>query len=56
MTKTYLGDGVYCEKENDMIKLWTSNGVDNSEPIYLEYDVFFALLTFADVVMKWKQK
>jgi hypothetical protein len=45
---TYLGDGVYCEDwpAGNGIKLYTSNGMHHSQPIYLEADVLQKLRTF----------
>lgn len=46
MYKTYLGDSVYAEFENSMVKLTTENGGQSTEPsniIYLEAFVFVAL-------------
>jgi hypothetical protein len=43
--KRYLGDGVYGERENDwMVVLTTENGECVSNRIYMEPDVFNALL------------
>jgi len=39
--KDYLGDGVYVElDEFGMIKLTTSDGINDTNTIYLEPDVF----------------
>ena len=48
MTKAYLGDSVYCEIENGMIKLTTFNGYldDPRNVIYLEQQVFYNLLAY----------
>lgn len=46
--KSYLGDGVYVERENDwMVVLTTENGECVSNRIYMEPDVFNALLEWA---------
>ncbi len=51
----YLGDGVYACVEAGMIKLWTSNGVENSPPIYLEPEVMKALNEYAQQIgMRFK--
>ncbi len=42
-TKTYLGDGVYAEIENGMVKLTTENGVRTTNTIYLDSDVYNSL-------------
>ena len=46
--KAYLGDGVYASIEHGMIRLVTSNGVEDSPPIYLEPQVLSALWDYAD--------
>ena len=42
--KTYLGDGVYVEYEGGMIKLTTENGIDITNIIYLESEVYSELI------------
>ena len=44
--KTYLGDAVYAELVDDrnMIRLWTSNGIEEQAVIYLEDFVYEALV------------
>lgn len=44
--KEYLGDSVYAEVENGMIKLTTDNGSGASNVIYLELEVLDALFGF----------
>lgn len=46
--KAYLGDSVYVEVEDDMLKLTTENGMpgDPSNTIYLEPEVFDALAAY----------
>ncbi len=39
----YLGDSVYADTENGMIKLTTDNGLGASNTIYLEPEVYRAL-------------
>jgi hypothetical protein len=41
--KRYLGDAVYVEIERGMFKLTTSDGMEDTNTIYLEPDVFAAL-------------
>jgi hypothetical protein len=42
--KDYLGDGVYVDFENDMIRLTTEDGISVlAGPIYLDKDVLVAL-------------
>jgi hypothetical protein len=45
---TYLGDSVYAELDNGMVKLTTRNGLpsDPSNTIFLEPDVFRELVRF----------
>ena len=47
MDKQYLGDSVYAEHENGMIKLTTDNGMGASNTIYLEPEVMAALERYA---------
>lgn len=42
----YLGDGVYVEIEDGMVKLTTQNGVETTNTIYLEVEVIDALETW----------
>ena len=51
MTKAYLGDGVYAEVENNMIKLNTLE----DHVIYLEPQVYLALTVFATAVWPPRQ-
>lgn len=48
--KAYLGDSVYADVENGMIKLTTENGYsdDPRNVIFLELEVFDALLRFVE--------
>jgi endo-beta-N-acetylglucosaminidase D len=45
-TKKYLGDGVYADIERDMIKLTTENGISVTNEIFLELEVYGALVRF----------
>jgi len=45
-TKVYLGDSVYADIENGMIKLTTEDCVDESNTIYLEPEVYNALVQY----------
>ena len=47
MTKAYLGDSVYADTENGMVKLTTENGYEPSNTIYLEPEVLSALVNYA---------
>lgn len=48
MNKKYLGDGVYADVENGMLKLTVENGISVTDEIYLEYEVYLALVAFMD--------
>lgn len=45
-TKDYMGDSVYVEMENGMVKLFTDNGLGQSDIIFLEPDVCEALVRY----------
>lgn len=57
MTKSYLGDSVYADIENGMIKLTTENGkpYDPSNIVYLEPEVYDSLLQFVKNLKKTGQ-
>ena len=44
--KRYLGDGVYAEIEDGMVKLTTENGIATTNTIYLEPGVMIQLQKF----------
>lgn len=46
MNKEYLGDSVYAEIENGMVKLTTENGLGASNTIFLEPQVLDALFSY----------
>jgi hypothetical protein len=48
MNKVYLGDSVYCEMDNGMLKLTTENGYadDPRNVIFLEAEVVSALVEY----------
>ncbi len=50
--KAYLGDSVYVAVENGMFKLTTENGMGPSNTIYLEVQVFEALLKYVREALK----
>jgi hypothetical protein len=47
MEKEYLGDGVYVEVQNDMLKLTTEDGYRATNTIFLEPFVYEALVGYA---------
>ena len=48
MHKDYLGDSVYAEIENGMVKLTTENGCGASNEIFLEPEVIAALNRYVE--------
>jgi hypothetical protein len=48
--KDYLGDGVYVGIERGMIALYTSNGRETTNMIYLEPEVLGAFLRYLERV------
>lgn len=46
MKKEYIGDSVYVEIEDGMVKLTTENGREPSNTIYLERAVYGALVEY----------
>jgi hypothetical protein len=52
MTKQYLGDAVYVEVEHGMLKLTTEDGIQATNTIYLEPEVFAALVQYYDEARK----
>jgi len=46
--KEYLGDSVYADIDNGMVKLTTENGMGPSNTIYLEPEVYRALLSYVE--------
>ena len=46
MERLYLGDGVYVEVINGILKLTAENGVEATDTIYLEPDVAEALFAY----------
>jgi len=46
--KRYLGDGVYVDIQNDMLKLTTEDGLHVLNTIYLEPQVYEALVRYAE--------
>lgn len=50
--KVYLGDGVYVEFDRapNMLKLTTENGIEVTNTIYLEPEVYTALVAYVDAL------
>ena len=46
--KTYLGDSVYVEVEDGRLVLTTENGSGPSNTIYLELEVYDALVRYVE--------
>jgi hypothetical protein len=44
--KQYLGDSVYVDVENGMVKLYTDNGYGETNVIYFESEVMAAFLQY----------
>lgn len=50
--KDYLGDGVYADFDGYQLVLTTEHGVRTTNTIYLEPDVYAALMRYAERVWK----
>lgn len=50
--KAYLGDGVYVDIEDGMIKLTTEDGYRATNTIYLEGGVYAALVRYLAALKK----
>ena len=50
MNKRYLGDAVYVEWNGTHFVLTTENGLETTNTIYLEPEVFTALVQFVDAM------
>jgi hypothetical protein len=46
--KQYLGDGVYVSESDGMIRLTTEDGINITNEIFLEEDVYWALRKFVE--------
>lgn len=51
--RTYLGDALYVELTNGMLRLFTSDGVEDLDEIYLEPGTLEQLIAYAGRV--WPQ-
>ena len=56
MHKDYLGDGVYAEVEQGMVRLSTNNGYGDHAVIFLEPEVFAALTRWWERVRRLEQQ
>jgi hypothetical protein len=52
--KVYLGDGVYAEFDEGRLVLTTEDGISVTNTIYLENEVYNALLAFVERLRKGK--
>ena len=52
MQKRYLGDSVYAFAENGMIQVYTDNGYGPQNVIFLEREVFLALVSYGHAFWK----
>lgn len=46
MEKRYIGDAVYVEIEDGILKLTTTDGTRDTNTIYMEQDVFQSLVIY----------
>ena len=51
--KEYIGDGVYVDVENGMLKLTAEDGIAASDTIYIEAEVWDNLLEYARTKAPW---
>jgi hypothetical protein len=54
VSKVYLGDSVYADVEDGMIKLTTENGLGPTNTIYLDAEVYLALVDYVSARIKAK--
>lgn len=54
--KSYIGDSVYVESQNGMIRLTTFNGIVVSNEIFLELEVFDALTAWVERQLAKKEQ
>ena len=54
--KQYIGDGVYVEFDLGMIRLTTENGIEITNQIYLEPEVWRALKAWVEHLEKQLEK
>jgi len=53
-SKMYLGDSVYAEVVNGMLRLTTENDGSANNTIYLEPEVLTALFNYLELEVRWK--
>ena len=51
MDKVYLGDSVYVEHDGSGLTMTTENGLGPSNTIYLEPEVYRALVKYVDALV-----
>lgn len=47
--KQYLGDGVYVEMDDGMVRLTTSDGIVDTNEIYLEPEVLEEFIRYVEI-------
>ncbi len=52
--EVYLGDGLYVSFDGEMVKLRAPKNFNKNDLVYLDRDVFIALLMYVNSVAKWK--
>jgi hypothetical protein len=52
MHKEYLGDSVYADFEDGMLKLTTENGEGPNNTIFIEKEVYYALVRYVDQIKR----
>ena len=50
MEKVYLGDGAYAEYDGFQMRIYTSNGVEETNEVFLGADELEALIEFIKAV------
>lgn len=53
-TEVYLGDGLYASFDGFQVKVYSSNGINATNEIYLEPVVFAALAAYCNRI--WRVK
>lgn len=55
LKKTYLGDGVYAEYDGYQVRVFTSDGLCDTNEIFFEVDNAYALYNWLGKVYDWGQ-